>query len=188
MFTSFRLNMLNREASSPKNRPEKIIKSLNIQNGDIIGDIGSGGGYFTLKFAREVGKEGKVYAVDTNQKSLTFIEDQSKKEGLTNIKTVLVDENGLSLPEKGFDLFFLRNVFHHLPEQVEYFKNIKQFLKKDGGIAIIDYKKKGFSFTGLFGHYTSPEGLVDKLEKAGFYPSETFEFLPDQSFIIFKMK
>jgi arsenite methyltransferase len=188
MFTSYRLNMLNREAASPKNKPDYIIKSLNIQNRDTIGDIGAGGGYFTLKFAMEVGKEGKVYSMDTNQKSLTFIEDQSKKEGLTNIKTILADRDGLSLPEKSFDLFFLRNVFHHLPEQVEYFKNIKHFLKKDGRIAIIDYKKKGFSFTGLLGHYTSPGVLVDKLEKAGFYPSETFEFLPDQSFIIFKMK
>jgi arsenite methyltransferase len=188
MLTNFRLNMLNREAASPKNKPEDIIKSLNIQKGDIIGDIGAGGGYFTLKFAGEVGEEGKVYAADTNQKSLTFIEDQSKKEGLNNIKTVLVDGKGLSLPEKSADLFFLRNVYHHLSEQVEYFKNIKQLLKSEGKIAIIDYKKKGISFTGLFGHYTPPEVLRDKMGKAGFYPSETFEFLPDQSFIIFKMK
>lgn len=187
MFTSFRLNMLNREAASPKNKPDEIIKSLNIQKGDIIADIGSGGGYFTFEFAREVGKNGRVYAIDTNRKSLAFIENKSKKEMINNIKPVLANENRLSLPETA-DIFFLRNVFHHLPEQAEYFKNIKHFLKDDGKIAIIDYKRKGLSFTGILGHYTHEEVLIGKMGKAGFSVLEKFDFLGNQLFIIFKMK
>jgi len=66
-------------------------------------------------------------------------------------------------------MFFLRNVFHHIPRQVEYLKNIKQFLKSDGKIAIIDYKERGFTFTGIFGHFTPEDVLLDKLKKAGFY-------------------
>ena len=185
MFTNFRLNMLNREAASPKNKPDEIIKSLNIQKGDVIADIGTGGGYFTFEFSRKVGEEGKVYPVDVNQKSLEFI-NKSNNES-RNIKTVLVNENGLSLPEK-VDLLFLRNVFHHLPQPEEYFKNIKQFLKDNGKIAVIDYKKKGFSFTGIFGHYTPEKVLIGKMEKAGFYVFKQFDFLPEQSFILFKMK
>ena len=92
----------------------------------------------------------------------------------------------MNLPEKSVDLFFLRNVFHHLPDRVEYFKNIKKLLKDDGKIAIIDYKKKGFSFTGLFGHYTPENVLMDTMDKAGFSPLEKFDFLPDQLFIIFE--
>jgi arsenite methyltransferase len=187
MFENFRLNMLNREAASPKNKPDEIIKNLYIQKGDIIADIGAGGGHFTFEFSRKVGKNGRVYAIDTNKKSLDFINDKSKKELINNIKTVLADENGISLPEK-VDTFFLRNVFHHLPEMVEYFKNIKQFLKDDGKIAIVDYKRKGFSFVGIFGHYTPENVMVDKMEKAGFYASEKFDFLDNQSFMVFKMK
>ena len=66
MFTGFRLNMLNREAASPKNKPAEIIERLNINNGDIIGDIGTGGGYFTFEFSKEAGEKGKVFAIDTN--------------------------------------------------------------------------------------------------------------------------
>ncbi len=187
MFENFRLNMLNKKATSPGNKPDEILKSLNICNGDAIGDIGIGGGYFTFEFSREVGENGKVYAIDNNQKSLDFIDDKLKKSNINNIKTVLGNENGLNLPEK-VDLFLLRNVFHHLSEQERYFKNTKQFLKYDGKIAVIDYKKKKFSFMGLLGHYTPEEVLIGKMEKAGFKAFKKFDFLPEQSFIIFKMK
>jgi arsenite methyltransferase len=185
MFTEFRLQMLNREASSPKNKPFNIIECLNIQDGMVVGDIGSGGGYFTHEFSKQVGNDGQVYAIDVNQKSLDYIVKTLEKEEIMNVKTVLANLNGIHLPEKSVDLFFLRNVFHHLPERVEYFKNIKKLLKDDGKIAIIDYEKKGFSFTGLFGHYTPENVLIDMMDKAGFSPFEKFDFLPDQLFIIF---
>jgi arsenite methyltransferase len=184
MFTEFRLQMLNREASSPKNKPSNIIECLNIQNGMVLGDIGSGGGYFTHEFSRQVGKDGQVYAIDVNQKSLDYIGKNLEKEGIKNVKTVPAQPNGIDLPEK-VDLFFLRNVFHHLPDKVDYFKAIKELLKDDGKIAIIDYEKKGFSFSGLFGHYTPENVLIDIMDKAGFSPFEKFDFLPDQLFVIF---
>ena len=188
MFDNYKLNMLNKKAASLESRPAEVLKSLDIHNGDIIGDIGTGGGYFTFEFSRKVGKNGRVYAIDTSQKSLAFIEDKSKKEMLNNIKPVLASEKGFLLPETT-DMFFLRNVFHHLPEPVEYFKNIKQFLKKDGKIVIMDYKKeKSSSFVGIFGHYTPEKTVIDTLKKAGFDVSEKFDFLSKQSFIIFKMK
>jgi len=187
MLENYRMNMLNKRASSPESRPAEVLKSLNIHNGDIIGDIGTGGGYFTFEFSKKVGEIGKIYSIDTNQKSLDFIDDNSIKNGINNIKTVLANENGFSLSEK-VDMFFLRNVFHHLPNHVEYFEDLRQFLKDDGKIALIEYKKKGFSFVGLFGHYTPEETIIDIMEKAGFYVSKKFDFLDTQSFMIFKIK
>lgn len=186
MFDNYKLNMLNKKAASLENRPAEVLKSLNINNGDIIGDIGAGGGYFTFEFSRKVGKNGRVYSIDTSQKSLAFIDDKSKKEMINNIKPVLAELEGFLLPET-VDMFFLRNVFHHLPEPVEYFKNIKQFLKKDGKIVIMDYNK-GSGFIGAFGHYTAEETVIDTMKRAGFDASEKYDFLPKQSFIIFQTK
>ena len=73
MFDNYRVKMLNKEASSPKNKSTDIIKNLNIQKNDVVADIGSGGGYFTFEFSNEVGKNGKIYTIDTNQKSLEYI-------------------------------------------------------------------------------------------------------------------
>jgi arsenite methyltransferase len=187
MFNKFKLKMLNNEASSPKNKPSEIIEHLNIVNGMVVGDIGSGGGYFSREFARKVGRNGQVYAIDVDHKFLEYVGMNLEKEGIKNVKTIIANPNGKDLP-KNVDLFFLRNVFHHLPDQESYFKNIKEFLNDNGKIAIIDYERKKFSFSGLFGHYTSPNVLLDVMDKAGFYPMEKYDFLPDQLFVIFAKK
>ena len=184
--SNLRLKMLNRRASAPGSKLGEVIESLNIQKSDTVADIGSGGGYFTLEFAKRVGKGGKVYAVDTKQENLDYVKAQSEREGINNVVTVLADDE-IGLPEKSVDLVFMRNVVHHLPEPARYFADLKRFLKPDSRVAIIDYKKGGgFSFTQLFGHYVEEAVLLDEMERAGYDLMARFDFLPEQSFNIFK--
>ena len=186
MFTSFFLKMLNREAASPKHKPERIIESLQIQEGYTIADIGSGGGYFTFQFARKVGKTGKVYAVDTQRKYLDFISRQAKSEGLSNVIVVLAARDEINLPEAALDLAFARNVFHHLTAPTQYFRYLKRFLKPGGKVAIIDHKpKSGFSFVSMFRHQTPEELILQEMENAGYFVVESFDFLPEQTFTLF---
>lgn len=184
--SNLRLKMLNRRASAPGSRLGEVIESLNIQESDTVADIGSGGGYFTLEFAKRVGKSGKVYAVDTKQENLDCVKAQSEREGINNVVTVLADDE-IGLPEKSVDLVFMRNVVHHLPEPARYFADLKRFLKPDSRVAIIDYKKGGgFRFTQLFGHYVEEAVLLDEMERAGYDAMARFDFLPEQSFNIFQ--
>jgi predicted methyltransferase len=62
--------MYNRQAASPASKPEQILEILDIHPGGKVADIGSGGGYYALRFAQAVGNEGHVYAVDTNPEFL----------------------------------------------------------------------------------------------------------------------
>ena len=189
MFTSLFLKILNKEASSAKSKPVEIIASLNIREGDIIADIGSGGGYFTLAFAGRAGKTGRVYAVDVKPKYLDFIQRKAAQEGYDNVISVLGAGGEMKLPEAGLDLVFARNVFHHLPEPGDYFRNLKKYLKPDGKVAIIDHKpKRGFGFVALFKHHTPGEAVVQEMEKAGYRFVKSFNFLPDQTFNLFGMK
>ncbi len=185
MFTSLFLKMLNREASSARSKHEEILERLHIQAGQAIADIGSGGGYFTLAFAR---KAGRVYAVDIKKKYLDFIRHSSEQAGLDNITFVLAGESEMNLPEADLDLIFARNVFHHLPEPANYFANLKKYLKPGGIVAIIEHKKKGFGFVALFGHHTSGETIVREMEKAGYFQAGSFDILPDQTFTMFALK
>ena len=189
MFTSLFLNILNTEASSAKSKPVEIIASLKIHEGDIIADIGSGGGYFTLALAKKAGKMGRVYAVDVKSKYLDFIRRKAAREGLDNISTVLGVGGEMDLPEAGLNLVFARNVFHHLPAPTDYFSNIKKYLKPAGRVAIIDHKpKRGFNFVALFKHHTPGETVIQEMEKAGYTLMRSFDFLPDQTFILFLVK
>ena len=181
---SFEARMFNRRASDPRYKPDRILETLALQRGEIVADIGSGGGYFSLRFANAIGQEGKVYAVDTNPKMLEFVRQRANEKGMYNVVTLLVKGDDLPLPEKALNLVFMRNVCHHLPNRVEYFQKIKKSLKPEGRIAIIEYRRSGV-LRGLFRHYVPQEIILDEASEAGYKTKESFDFLPDQSFTIF---
>jgi arsenite methyltransferase len=189
MFTSLFLNILNKEASSPRSMPDEIVASLDIREGDVIADIGSGGGYYTLRFAGKVGKGGRVYAVDVKPKYLEFIRRKTAREGLDNVSCVLGTGDRVDLPEAGLDLLFARNVFHHLPDPAASFRTMRKYVKPGTRVAIIEHKpKRGFGFIALFKHHTPGETVVRQMEKAGYSLTASFDFLPDQTFHLFKVK
>lgn len=181
----FKAQLFNKKASDPRNKADEIIEAIGLKSGQNIADIGSGGGYFSLRFAEIIGKTGKVYAVDTNTDFLKFINDRAKEKGLNNIITLLIEDK-LTLPENSLNYVFMRNVTHHLPNRVEYFKNLKKFLRQNGRIIIIEYKKdKIFSFHGLFGHYVSKETIIREMKDAGYLFEKEVDFLPEQHFTMY---
>lgn len=180
--------MFNRKASNAKNKPYEILQTLALKQGQNIADIGSGGGYFSLQFADAVGREGQVYAVDTNAEFLEFIKNGAKEKELNNIETILVTEDNLNLPERSLDLVFMRNVYHHLSNRVEYFRKLRRVLKPEGRIGIIEYKRSGYlSFRRIFGHYVPKETIIAEMNEAGYRLKEDLDFLPEQSFTIFSL-
>jgi arsenite methyltransferase len=186
MTRNSKAEMFNRKASDPKNKPDEILKALGLQQGQKVADVGSGGGYFALRFAETVGIEGRVLAVDINQNFLEFIQNSAKEKGLVNVETVLTSKENTSLPEKNLDLIFMRNVCHHLTNRVEYFAQLKNALKPRGRIAIIEYRNGGrFSFHRMFRHYVSKETIIKEVEEAGYQLEKDLYFLPEQSFTLF---
>lgn len=178
--------LFNKKASDPKNEPDEVLNALGLQQGLVVADIGSGGGYFALRLAEVVGTEGRVFAVDTNQDFLAFIEKDVKERGLTNVETVLATRNNPILPDKGVDLVFMRNVSHHITNRVEYFKRLRNVLKSEGRVAIIEYRGGGgLSFHRLFGHSVPKETIIKEMEEANYKVKKDLDFLPEQSFTIF---
>lgn len=181
--------MFNSKASDPKNKPDEVLKALELQQGQRVADIGVGGGYFALRFAEIVGADGRVFAVDTDQNFLEFVKESAKEKGLVNVETVLAAKDTAPLPEKSIDLIFMRNVCHHLANRLRYFKKLKTALKSEGRIAIIEYRKaRGFSFHKMFGHYVQKEKIMKEMEEAGYQLEKDLDFLPEQSFTIFHVK
>lgn len=183
-----RAEMFNRKAASKKSKADEIIKSLNIKKRDTVVDIGSGGGYFTLRFAAETGLDGKVYALDVNKQFLEYIDLLANENGFNNIKTILIDDKVKELPNKSCDLIFIRNVYHHINNAESYFKDLRAFLKPNGRIVIIDYKKtESFNFVNLFKHYMEEEDIIQCLTKSGYKHEKSISYLSGQSFNIFRV-
>jgi ubiquinone/menaquinone biosynthesis C-methylase UbiE len=185
----FQTKTFNRKASDPKNKPDQIVEAMGLKHGQSIADIGSGGGYFSLRFAEMVGKEGRVYAVDPKPEFLEHVANGARERGLDNVIPTHVSGDRLGLPETSLDLVFMRNVTHHIPNRVDYFENLKAFLKPDGEVVIIEYKKgKPFTFRAVSGHNVPKETIKREMEQAGYQLEREFDFLPEQHFTIYSKK
>src|SRR5688572_7350174 len=70
-------------------KPDEVIRSLDIRPGDHVADVGSGSGYFTFRLAKAVGPSGKVYAVDVDQGLKNALAKKARDEGYRHIETIL---------------------------------------------------------------------------------------------------
>lgn len=184
-----KVEMFNRKASKRKYKSNEVIDTLKIKKGFKIADIGSGGGYFTFKFAEKVGLEGRVYAIDTNSEFLKYIESQSIKNKLKNITTIQTEDDKPRLPNQKLDYIFLRNVYHHLPNRIKYLQELGIGLKDTGRIIIIEHNGSGFfNFNKIFGHFVKPEIIIKEMKKAGYIVDNKYYFIRQQSFTMFKKK
>ena len=194
--------MFNNKASRKKSKANKVIDIIKIMKGNKIADIGSGGGYFTIRFAKLVGDEGHIYAIDTNSEFLKYIKLQADKNDLKNITTIQADKNDLKnittiqadddkpkLPKEKLDYIFLRNVYPHIPNRLKYLQILGEGLGKDGKIIIIEHNGSGYlNFNKLFGHYIKPEIIKNEMKKVGYIIDEEHYFITQQSFTIFKIR
>jgi arsenite methyltransferase len=168
-------------------QPDKVIAALNLHPGEIVADLGSGGGYFTFKLAKAVAPSGKVYAVDVDEDMIELISKRLKEESGNNVETILATPTDPRLPQTGVDLIFTVNTYHHIADRSAYFANARKYLRPGGRIAIIDLDRRAW-LEGLLGHYTPSETIKREMEQAGYTLQQQLDFLDRQSFLIFSLK
>lgn len=179
---AFKAWMFNWKASRARSRPDRILQTLMPRAGERVMDYGAGGGYFAMRLAEFVGQEGRVYAVDINPAFLKYIRKKAAKRGLRGLETLTPEEVGSRVPEASLDLIFMRNVTHHIEDRSALFTKFAPLLKPGGRVAIVEHLPgRGHSPE----HSVPPETLISEMESAGFALTNTHDFLPDQSFMIF---
>ncbi len=125
-------------------RPQQVIKELDIKKGMEIADFGCGAGYFTVPLAEQVGKEGKVYALDVLKTALESVRGRAKQEGLLNIKTIWSDleiSQGSKLEDQTVDLVLAANILFQSSKKADILKEANRVLKKGKRMVIIEWKK-----------------------------------------------
>ncbi len=162
-------------------QPDRVVEALGISPGDHVADLGAGGGYFTFRLARAVGKEGRVYSVDVDEGMLKYIRKRAASEELPQVETVLASFDDSGLPAGAVDLVFMSNTFHHISERPAYFARLKSSLRPRGRLAVVEGIGKGFPK----GHAMPPEEIRNELTRAGYQLSATYDFLERQSFQVF---
>ncbi len=91
-----------------RSNPQKHIEPY-VKKGHVVVDLGCGPGFYTLALADCVGPEGKVYAVDLNEKCIRSLEKKVKKGGYHNIETHASSASDLRFINDGSVDFVLAN-------------------------------------------------------------------------------
>jgi arsenite methyltransferase len=169
-------------------KPDEVIKALDLNEYMTIADIGAGSGYFTRKFVWAVQEKGMVYAIDTEPAMLKYNEEMIEHLHTPyNAKFVVAKPDDPLLPPKSIDLVFLCNTYHHLENRTEYFKRLQTSLKPRARLAIIDFYHDDRSGSLGFSkeHLVSRETVIREMAEAGYTPLKEHTFLARQYFIEF---
>jgi tRNA A58 N-methylase Trm61 len=124
-------------------------------------------GFFTLPLARMVGPQGKVVAVEVQQKMLDVLGKRSRKAGLDDrIDPRLIKNGGMGLSdlEGKIDFAAALHMVHEVSDPAAFFKDVFSALKPGGRLLIVEPK----------GHVTKAafEKTQDAAKTAGFTPAE----------------
>jgi SAM-dependent methyltransferase len=164
-------------------KPHDVIQALALKPDAVIADIGSGTGYFSVRFANMTPR-GRVYGVDTEPDMVKYLAERAKREGLKNVTAVAGAPDNPRLPEKA-DLIILVDVYHHVGDRERYFRQLQKSLKPGGRIAVIDFRMDSPVGPPKAARI-APQRVKDELKRAGYALAQEHDFLPNQYFLVFR--
>jgi ubiquinone/menaquinone biosynthesis C-methylase UbiE len=163
-------------------QPEKLMDSIGVKKGMVIGEGGAGRGYFTFKLAQRVGPEGHIYANDIDRSALDSIQRQCRQDGISNISTILGEVDDPLFPEAELDMVFMIAAFHDFARPVAWLENVKSSLKPGALLVIVekDPDKIGGS------HHMTKDEILATVKKADFELVKIETFLQDDNIFVFR--
>ncbi len=183
------IGMFEGESREVSVQREKIIEAAGLKPGMKIADIGAGTGLFTREFAKKVGTDGYVYAVDLTPKFVEYIRDTCHKSAITNVSPVLCSLDSVSLPPASIDRAFICDTYHHFEFPQKTLASLRWALQPHGRIILIDFKRiPGKSSDWILNHVRAGQEQVEKeFADAGFRKvQEDSAILKDNYFLIFE--
>lgn len=145
-----------------------VKERLGVKEGMAIADIGCGTGAHTFLLAHAVGPEGKIYALDVQQKLLDVVQQRIKDPGMNpyqNVVAIINRFDSTLLEPEVLDAAMLINVHFHvywppMKENILMMESIYQALKPGGRLLIED--------GNLFQPPDTVENTVRNYESVGF--------------------
>jgi ubiquinone/menaquinone biosynthesis C-methylase UbiE len=167
-------------------KPDEVVRELDLKPGQTVVDIGAGTGYFTRRFAAAVGPGGRAIGLDLEPGMVAYMRKDAAKLGLQSYQARVVKPDNPGLAPDSVDLIFVCDTFHHLQNRSEYFKRLIPALKPDGRIAIVDFRKRPTPVGPPESMKVSLSEVQEEMNKAGYKMTRVYGFLPYQYFAEFE--
>lgn len=178
---------LERADRDEEQRPDEVLETLGLRDGDVVADIGCGTGYFTRRMARAVAPTGRVYAVDIQPQMLVLLDGRLEEEGITNVVPVLGQSDDPKLTPSSLDWILLVDAYHELQQPRAMLAKMRESLRPDGRVALLEYRLEGATAAHIRrDHRMSPKQVLSEWEPEGFRLVDLHEFLPTQHFFVFE--
>ncbi len=162
---------------------DEVIAKLQLKPGDIVADIGSGSGAFSIPMAKAIAPNGILYAVDIDQAMLDHVAARAKEAGVTNLRTVLGEYDDPKLPLKDVDVAFFHRVLHMIEHRQVYLNSTAKYLKPDGRVVVIDKNKEQSPDSWMWLNQSDVDTWMAAI---GFYPAQQFSVFNDRYFVAYQ--
>jgi arsenite methyltransferase len=153
-----------------------------LQPGEVVLDLGSGGGIDVLLSARRVGPAGKAYGLDMTDEMLALAEQNKRKSGLTNVEFLKGEIENIPLPGGAVDVIVSNCVINLSADKDRVLREAFRVLRPGGRVAISDVVVRGEVpqdirrnmelWVGCVAGALSDEQYREKLASAGFQDIE----------------
>ena len=178
------IGWLERSEREKEENVSSLIKNMKIKSNEVIADIGAGSGYHAFRIASLV-TNGLVYAVDIQPEMLMAIEKTKEFEKVENIKTILGTEKTVELPKNSVDKILMVDVYHEFSFPVEMINSIKNALKPNGELFLIEYRAEDLKVPIKRIHKMTEKQAVKEMKAAGLALKENIDNLPWQHCMVF---
>jgi SAM-dependent methyltransferase len=172
----------------------RLAQLMQWKPGTIVADVGAGDGSYSFVAAEIVGASGRVYATEIDQGKLKQLRADVAKRKLENVTVIEGAADDTKLPPDCCDAIFLRRVYHHLTQPVEFDRSLVRSLKPGARLAIIEFPPGANSELpagvpkNRSGHGIPERIMVDELTSAGLQVEKTIKDWSDRDYCVIFVK
>jgi arsenite methyltransferase len=175
-------------ADEKRNIPENAVRAslgcgnptalIDLQPGETVLDLGSGGGIDVLLSAKRVGPAGKAYGLDMTDEMLELARENQKQASVTNVELLRGEIENIPLPDSSVDVIISNCVINLSADKDRVLHEAFRVLKSGGRFAVSDVVVRGsvpdevrrsmLLWVGCIAGALEENDYVAKLARAGF--------------------